>query len=206
MDQVEGGGWERRKAQTRVAMAEAAVRLFGEQGYEATTVDDIARAARCSPRTFFRYFATKEDVLFLNMSDLQDDFRKFLAERIPGLTCWEQIHLGINMAIRQIAEPSPEVREFSIRSWISEPAVSARFHALVAQMETTMVEALAAERGVDPDADLFVQLAARAATAIYTASFHLHVHTGRELGALVDSGFAIADKSFADIPSTTKAI
>jgi AcrR family transcriptional regulator len=194
---VETGGWERRKAQTRVALAEAAVRLFRERGFDATTVEDIARAAHSSPRTFFRYFRTKEDVLFLNMAEIQDSFRDFLRERIPGLACWEQIHLGINMAIRQVAEPSPEVREYSIRSWLSEPAVSSRFHNLVDQMEKNMADALAAERGVDADRDLHVQLAARAATAIYTAAFHLHAHTGQNLCGLVDEGFAITDKTFA---------
>jgi AcrR family transcriptional regulator len=201
---VETGGWERRKVQTRVALAEAAVRLFSEHGYEATTVEDIARAAHSSPRTFFRYFGTKEDVLFLNMAEIQDRFRDFLRERIPGLTCWEQIHLGINMAIRQVAEPSPEVREYSIRSWLAEPAVSGRFHKLVDQMEKNMANALAAERGVDADHDLHVQLAARAATAIYTTAFHLHVHTGKDLCHLVDQGFAVAAKSFADWPSAAR--
>ncbi|WP_445183594.1 TetR family transcriptional regulator [Pseudonocardia sp. Cha107L01] len=49
-------GWERNKARTRVAMATAAVRLFREQGCDATTVEDIARAASSSSSTFFRYF------------------------------------------------------------------------------------------------------------------------------------------------------
>jgi AcrR family transcriptional regulator len=70
---METGGWERRKAQTKVAMAGAAVRLFREFGYEKTPVEDIARAAHSSPRTFFRYFGTKEDVLFLNIREIQDD-------------------------------------------------------------------------------------------------------------------------------------
>ena len=58
---------ERKKARTRAAIREHALRLFREQGYEATTVDQIADAADVSPSTFFRYFPTKEDVV------LQDD-------------------------------------------------------------------------------------------------------------------------------------
>jgi AcrR family transcriptional regulator len=50
---------------TERAMREAALRLMGERGYEATSTDDIARAAGVSPRTFFNYFATKEDVVFV---------------------------------------------------------------------------------------------------------------------------------------------
>ena len=58
---------ERKKARTRAALREHALRLFREQGYQATTVEQIAAAAEVSPSTFFRYFPTKEDVV------LQDD-------------------------------------------------------------------------------------------------------------------------------------
>jgi len=59
---------ERKKARTRAAIREHALRLFQEQGYHETTVEQIAEAAEVSPSTFFRYFPTKEDVV------LQDDF------------------------------------------------------------------------------------------------------------------------------------
>ena len=58
---------ERKKARTRASLREHALRLFREQGYTATTVEQIAAAAELSPSTFFRYFPTKEDVI------LQDD-------------------------------------------------------------------------------------------------------------------------------------
>jgi AcrR family transcriptional regulator len=54
---------ERKKQKTRWLIQEHAVRLFREQGYEQTTVDQIAAAAEISPSTFFRYFKTKEDVV-----------------------------------------------------------------------------------------------------------------------------------------------
>ena len=59
---------ERKKARTRWAIQEHAMRLFQEQGYAETTVDQIAAAAEISPSTFFRYFGTKEDVV------VQDEF------------------------------------------------------------------------------------------------------------------------------------
>jgi AcrR family transcriptional regulator len=58
---------ERKKARTRTAIRQHALRLFKEQGYYATTIEQIADAAEVSPATFFRYFPTKEDVV------LQDD-------------------------------------------------------------------------------------------------------------------------------------
>jgi AcrR family transcriptional regulator len=60
---------ERKKARTRAAIQEHALRLFRENGYEATTVEQIAEAAEVSPSTFFRYFPTKEDVVAYDALD-----------------------------------------------------------------------------------------------------------------------------------------
>lgn len=54
---------ERKRAASRAATVDAALRLFVERGYDAVTVGDICTAADIAPRTFFRYFATKDDVL-----------------------------------------------------------------------------------------------------------------------------------------------
>src|SRR5215469_8527850 len=64
---AQAGLRERKKARTRASLREHALRLFREQGYAATTVEQIAAAAEVSPSTFFRYFPTKEDLV------LQDD-------------------------------------------------------------------------------------------------------------------------------------
>lgn len=69
---------ERKKARTRAAIRSEAIRLFVENGYAATTVEQIAEAAEVSPSTFFRYFPTKEAVV------ITDEFDARLATAFRG--------------------------------------------------------------------------------------------------------------------------
>jgi AcrR family transcriptional regulator len=76
---------ERKKARTKSAIQEQAMRLFHEQGYQATTIEQIAAAAEVSPSTFFRYFPTKEEVVLYDALDpvLLEAFRAQPAELSP---------------------------------------------------------------------------------------------------------------------------
>ena len=76
---------ERKKAKTKTAIQQHAMRLFRERGYHATTVEQIAAAAEVSPSTFFRYFPTKEDVVLYDALDplLLEAFRAQPAELSP---------------------------------------------------------------------------------------------------------------------------
>ena len=69
---------ERKKRRTRQALRQAAVRLFLERGFEATTIADITAAADVAPRTFFSYYPTKEDVV------LDDRFQGVWVLLAPG--------------------------------------------------------------------------------------------------------------------------
>jgi AcrR family transcriptional regulator len=88
---------ERKKAKTRAAIRQEAMRLFREQGYESTTVEQIAEAAEVSPSTFFRYFPTKEDVV------LQDDYDDLIVEAFraqpPELTPLQAMRAAIREVI-----------------------------------------------------------------------------------------------------------
>src|ERR1700760_3889342 len=75
---------ERKKARTRAPIRREARRLFREQGYQATTVEQIAAAAEVSPSTFFRYFPTKEDVVLQDDMDIR--MVEAFARQPPELT------------------------------------------------------------------------------------------------------------------------
>ena len=75
---------ERKRARTRQALIDAAAELFEQRGYEGTTIADIAAAAEVSTRTFFSYFATKEDVLFPEADARVKAAITAIDERRPG--------------------------------------------------------------------------------------------------------------------------
>src|SRR3954453_11853458 len=75
---------ERKKARTREALQEAAMERFARQGFDGTTVEEIAEACEVSPRTFFRYFPTKEDVLFVDAAARRERLLAVIAERPAG--------------------------------------------------------------------------------------------------------------------------
>jgi AcrR family transcriptional regulator len=91
---------ERKKAKTRAAIRDHAMRLFDEQGYAATTVEQIAEAADVSPSTFFRYFPTKEDTV------LADDYDPLIVAELraqpPEMNPIEAIRRSIHAVFDQI--------------------------------------------------------------------------------------------------------
>lgn len=72
---------ERKKQATRDALVRAAMRLFDEQGYAATSVAQVAEAAEVSPATFFVYFPTKEDVVFADQGRRVEQVSEILGNR-----------------------------------------------------------------------------------------------------------------------------
>ncbi len=90
-----GGLRERKKARTREALRDAAMELFSRQGFDHTTVEEIAEACEVSPRTFFRYFPTKEDVLFADSDARRDALLSVLAAQPLERTPLAALHAAI---------------------------------------------------------------------------------------------------------------
>jgi AcrR family transcriptional regulator len=96
------------KARTRQQIVDAALDLFSEQGYDDTTVEEIARQAGVSPRTFFRYFETKERVLFFGRED-------FFAVLVASYLQQPDEGTDLELISRTIVELAPRLEQIADR-------------------------------------------------------------------------------------------
>src|SRR4051794_2841798 len=101
---------ERKKEQTRQAIAETAQRLFAERGFDAVTVADVARAADLSQGTVFNYFPTKEDLFYGQMEDFEATLVAAVRGRAAGESVLEAFRrVMLNSAGRLASEEVAEV-------------------------------------------------------------------------------------------------
>jgi AcrR family transcriptional regulator len=162
---------ERKKARTRAAIREHAFRLFREQGYDATTVEQIAEAAEVSPSTFFRYFPTKEDVVLQDDMDLLwlDAVRAQPADLGPVAA----LRAGMRDAFASVpAEEFAQIRE-GMRLALTVPAVRARSLDEFARTIGIIVAALAERSGrdvADPNLRVFAGAVVGVAMAAWFAA------------------------------------
>ncbi|MDT5091779.1 MAG: hypothetical protein QOH60_1142 [Mycobacterium sp.] len=94
---------ERKKQRTRTLLIDAAVELCDKQGFDGTTVDQIAAVADVSPRTFSRYFATKDAVIIALIDDMVDSIAFQLARQSAHLTELEALFAAHGAMIRATA-------------------------------------------------------------------------------------------------------
>jgi AcrR family transcriptional regulator len=99
---------QRKKDRTREALADAALELFAARGFDATTVDQIAEAAGVSRRTFFRYFRSKEAVVFPDRERRLEVLRALLAEA-PAGTGLEAVRRGLMLLAREYTRSRDKV-------------------------------------------------------------------------------------------------
>ncbi|MGD3106306.1 TetR family transcriptional regulator [Streptomyces sp. YGL11-2] len=153
-----GGLRERKKQRTRDALIRAALELFTEQGYEATTIDEIAEAVDVSQRTFFRYFANKQDVAFAVqdmvearfLSELRarpEDEAPLTALRSAVMLAWDDI----GDAIASVIPVDLHMRSYQMIE--STPALVAAHLRRSSELEEQIAQLIARREGLDVDTD-----------------------------------------------------
>ena len=168
MEPIPPGLRERKKIETRLALARAAMRLFEERGYAATTVDDIAAAANVSRRTFFRYFASKDEVFIVDPEGKLAALHIALAGRSAGRADDRRPPprgRGARRARTSSRSSSAPRRESSAR----EPAIAAAGLAYQVRWEDALAHEVATDLGVDVDMDPRPRIVAHTTVAIMRA-------------------------------------
>lgn len=136
----------RKKAATESALQEAALALFVEKGYDQTTIEEIVARADVSRRTFFRYFGSKEEVIFKGAEEDLDTIRRLVLDRPsnePDLIALKEAILGF---VRYLDARGAPVLSF-VNVIRKSGTLTARSAELQLSWTMTLTEALAARHG-----------------------------------------------------------
>lgn len=159
----------RNRARTRRALIDAAIDRFAAEGFDAVRVEHIADAAGVSPRTFFRYFPTKEDVVFADYEDEFDVWDEVTGSPQPGESLLETIRRGTHRVVADYEADAPRWdRWFGLV--LAEPALQRRMLESQARLRARATEALARLMDVEATDPRPAALASAAMAATEAAS------------------------------------
>ncbi|MGW7271070.1 TetR family transcriptional regulator [Streptomyces sp. NPDC054864] len=184
-----GGLRARARRAMRAELASLALELFAERGFDETTVEDIAHAAGLSKRSFFRYFPSKEDVVFGAVESMADEVADEVRRRPDGEEPWDCLHHVLRAWQERIHASGRQLAELALID--ATPSLRARLHQKRDAMRAQVAEALAERR--DAKLDMFgADLLTAAATAALDAADREWLRSGGTVdrGALVDRAFA----------------
>ncbi|MFI7442151.1 TetR/AcrR family transcriptional regulator [Nonomuraea indica] len=184
---------ERKKQRTRRALIEAALRLFADKGYEETTLAEIAAEADVSTRTFFSYFASKEDVVFHDSGVRLERLLGLVAARKPDEPL-PRLLLGI---VRESMAQATEDDEFPLRDAplrldliMNVPALQARALHVLFDSQLRLTRALH-----DAYADRLDVVDAAAAVGALTGAAKLAVMASLERGDSMEQAMKAAARA-----------
>jgi AcrR family transcriptional regulator len=149
------GRRQRKKQRTRDALIEAAMELFAAKGYDRTAVHEITDAVDVSERTFFRYFASKEDLVLAFARDGSAAFARALAGRPPQEEPLTAARNAFQISLREQRGSTGDVPSYlSVMRLIdSTPALLAAFMRYIHDHDDEIIQVLAQREGVDPATD-----------------------------------------------------
>jgi AcrR family transcriptional regulator len=188
---------ERKKAKTRASIREHALRLFREQGYAATRVEQIAEAAEVSPATFYRYFPTKEDVV------LQDDLDVLTLDALEaqpsGLSPLAAVRAAVAEARAGFTEEERERFRQTTELTMAVPEIRARALDEFSRTIDVSAAVLAKRSGREPD-DVAARALAGAVFGVIMATTLPRLERGQidldDIFASIDAGLAQLEAGF----------
>lgn len=136
---------ETKKQQTRTAIADTALELFREYGFDQVTVAEVARHVGVSTNTVFNYFPTKEDLFFDRQAEVEGHLATLMRDRAPGTCPVETIRDDLLAALQQ-DDPMLGLHPGALRFWQiihDSPALRAREREIGERAEAALATALA---------------------------------------------------------------
>lgn len=162
---------ERKKLATRLRLHQVALELVARHGLDAVSVDDIAARAEVSPRTFFNYFATKEEAVI----GLDPNSSHRLADAFLARPAAESPVQALRAALQdQAREMADETGVWPLRLQVidTHPALVGRLTTGFGRSEGLLAAAIAARTGTDLDLDPYAALLAAVQAAVMRSSLH----------------------------------
>jgi AcrR family transcriptional regulator len=192
---------ERKKERTRAELTDAAFRLFADRGFDETTIEDIVEQVEVSPRTFFRYFDSKEDVVIGFFDDMGLELRAMLEARPADEPPFEALRGALGSLVDLYVERAERVMAAK-RLAIETPAIRARLLDKHARWENWVTEVLCTRLGGPGQDDRHARLVAAVALAAYgTAANSWCAAEGKQdLHTLVDDALLEVGRGFVTPP------
>lgn len=184
---------ERKKLRTRQAIRSAAYALIEEQGYDATTIEQIADRAEVSPSTVSRYFPAKEDIV------LTDEYGTVVLEELrarPADEPWtDSLRHALRRALALSMREEPEAARLCARLGVEVPAVRARMLESLSDTARLVRREVATRTGLDPDGLEMRVLAMSLVGGLTEAALYWAEHGHRdEPGDLVDRAVDVLER------------
>jgi AcrR family transcriptional regulator len=174
---------ERKKQRTRMTIVDVATRLFHEQGYNETTLVQIADAAEIAPSTFFNYFPSKVDVVFGLVDAVVESARARILGRPPGEPAAEAIVAWVREDLPDVERPYSEILRRIPAIIQSVPELVAEERLRFGLLDDVFADGFAADLG-EPAAGMrprvMAAIALRAMLDVW-AAWHLHHASDAEL-------------------------
>ncbi|MFD3585257.1 TetR family transcriptional regulator [Streptomyces sp. NPDC058683] len=185
------------KPPMRDALVAAAFRLFLERGYEQTTVDDIVALAGVGRRSFFRYFPSKEDVVFPDHEGCLADMTAFLAASGPECEPVRRVCDAARLVLRMYAEnPTFSVQRYRLTKKV--PGLRAYELSVVWRYERALAEYLRGRYAGRPDGTLRADVIAAAVVAAHNNALRSWLRSDGEgdAAATVDHALGYVQAAF----------
>lgn len=198
-----GSAGEQERAPIRDLLVSAAFELFAEHGYDGTTIDDIVRQAGVGRRSFFRYFPTKEEVVFPDHESALANMVGYLEEGAQDPDPIGRVCGAARLVMRMYAENA----EFSVRRYMltrKVPALKAHETAVVRRYERALAAYLERRLAALPDGGVRAHTVAASVVAAHNYGLRTWLRSGAcgDVAAGIDQALNLVRRTWGDTEET----